>query len=421
MRLLPPRRARATTLEADERFKPDETAETGASQSSANDMSAADELTPRGDEPTLAPQKILALPEATAMLFMRPGQPHEPVAVPQVLLAPGEVLVATEFATVCGSDVHTVLGHRSEATPLVLGHETVGRVVALGLDAPNALDGMPLQIGDRVVWSVVVHCGACDRCQRGLPQKCRTLRKYGHERIGQGWELTGGFATHVHLRAGTAVLRVAEDLPARVLAPAGCGIATAFAALAAAERTVSLDGATVLITGGGLIGLAAAAMASERGAHVVLSDPEPARRQLAAQFGADVVIDPVMGEPAAVDGRYGMVDVVIEASGAPRAIATGIASAGVGAAIVLVGSVFPSDPVALAPEGVVRRQLSISGVHNYAPADLAGAVDFLSRCWQRYPFEGLVGDTYSLADLDAALVRAARRREVRVGVDPRLC
>lgn len=370
-------------------------------------------------EQGFAPARVVAVPEATAMLFMRTGKPHEPVAVPQVRLAPGEVLVETEFATVCGSDVHTVLGHRSEATPLVLGHEAVGRVVALGSEAPVGIGGVPVQLGDRVVWSVVVHCGSCDRCQRGLPQKCRHLRKYGHERIEQGWELTGGYATHVHLRAGTAILSVKEDLPAAVLAPAGCGIATAWAALAAAERTVSFEGATALITGGGLIGLAAAAMANERGAHVVLSDPEPGRRALAERFGVAAVIDPVMGEPAAVDARYGSVDVVIEASGSPRAIHTGIESAGVGAAIVLVGSVFPSDPISLAPERVVRRQLSISGVHNYAPEHLAGAVEFLERNWQRYPFEGLVGETYALGELDAALVRAARRREVRVGIDPR--
>ncbi len=370
-------------------------------------------------EAPASPQRTQTLPEATAMLFMRHGQQHERVAVPQVMLAPGEVLVETEFATVCGSDVHTVLGHRTEATPLVLGHETVGRVTALGVDAPLAIDGTVVQLGDRVVWSVSVHCGACDRCHRGLPQKCRTLRKYGHERIGQGWELTGGFATHVHLRAGTAILRVSEELPAQVLAPASCGIATAWAALAAAERVVSFGGATVLVTGGGLIGLAAAAMASERGAHVVLSDPEPGRRALATQFGADAVIDPVMGPPAAVDPRYGEVEVVIEASGALSALTTGLESAGVGAAIVLVGSVFPSDPVVLAPERVVRRQLSILGVHNYAPVDLVGAVDFLENAWQRFPFEGLVGERFALSDLDAALVRAARRREVRVGVDTR--
>lgn len=354
------------------------------------------------------------------MLFMRSGQPHEPAAVPQVLLSPGEVLVETEFVTVCGSDVHTVLGHRTEATPLVLGHEIVGRVTALGVGAPLAIDGAQVQIGDRVVWSVVVHCGACDRCQRGLPQKCRSLQKYGHERIAQGWELTGGFATHVHLRAGTAILRVKEEVPAKVLAPASCGIATAWAALAAAERTVSLEGATVLITGGGLIGLAAAAMASERGAHVVLTEPEPLRRELAAAFGVAKVIDPVMGEPASIDPRYGEVDVVIEASGSPRAVTTGLGSAGVGAAVVMVGSVFPSDPVLLAPERVVRRQLTIAGVHNYAPEHLAGAVDFLEQNWHTYPFEALVGETYALDDLDAALVRSARRREVRVGVDPRL-
>lgn len=368
----------------------------------------------------LETERVLTLPEATAMLFMRPGQAHESVAVPQVMLAPGEVLVEAEFATVCGSDVHTVLGHRNEATPLVLGHETVGRVVALGADAPTGLDGNTVQIGDRVVWSVVVHCGSCDRCRRGLPQKCRSLRKYGHERIAQGWELTGGFASHVHLLAGTAIQRVPEELPASVLAPAGCGIATAWAALAAAERTVPLEGATVLITGGGLIGLAAAAMASERGAHVVLSDPEPLRRSQAQLFGAKAVVDPIMGEPVSVHQRYGAVDVVIEASGVPRAIVTGLDAAGVGAAIVLVGSVFPSEAVPIAPERVVRSQLSISGVHNYSPADLAGAVEFLSQCWQRYPFAELVGETYPLGELDAALVRASRRREVRVGIDPKL-
>ena len=70
----------------------------------------------------------------------------------------------------------------------------------------------------------------------GMPQKCRELRKYGHEKIAPRWELTGGFATHVHLRAGTAIVRVGEDLPASVLAPASCGTATAWAALARASR-----------------------------------------------------------------------------------------------------------------------------------------------------------------------------------------
>lgn len=371
-------------------------------------LAAGDARSPRTGP--LAVETVLAEPRATAMLFMRPGRPHEPGAVPQVRLRPGEVLVRVELATVCGSDVHTVLGHRSEPTPLVLGHEAVGRVMRTGPGGARAVDGDVIAPGDRVVWSIAVHCGACDRCDRGLTQKCRALRKYGHERIGHGWELTGGFATHVHLLAGTPIVRVDEEVPAAVLAPAGCGVSTAWAALRAAERTVPLDGATVLVTGAGLIGLAASAMATERGARVVLSDPSPERRALGARFGAVVTCAPGE-EPAEVD-------VALDASGAPSAVAAGLAALAVGGAAVWVGSVFPTDPVPVVPERVVRGLVSVSGVHNYAPEDLRETVGFLRAHWRDYPFAELVGRTYALADLDDALARAAERREARVGIDP---
>lgn len=357
------------------------------------------------------------------MLFMKAGRPHEPVAVPQVLLGSGDLLVEVEFATVCSSDIHTSQGHRVEPAPAVLGHEAVGRVYAIGGVVP-ALDGVPLVPGDRVVWSVVAQCGTCDRCLRGVPQTCRTLRKYGHERIGQGWELTGGFATHVHLRAGTTVVRIDDALPAAVLAPAGCGISTAWAALAAAERTVLLRGATVLVMGAGLIGLASAAMAHERGATVVVAEPHEERRALARRFGAAATYDPLAGETPRDALRSPKflgreeIDVVIEASGSPLAVAAGLDAIGAGGVVVLVGSVFPTDPVPLVPERLVRSQVTVTGVHNYAPEHLRGALDFLAATWRTYPFEQLVGRVYPLIELDAALERAALHREVRVGVTP---
>ena len=373
-------------------------------------------------DPPTGPALTRARPHATAMLFMKSGRPHEPVAVPQVLLGSGELLVEVEFATVCSSDIHTALGHRVEPAPAVLGHEAVGRISAIGGVVP-AIDGVPLVPGDRVVWSVVAQCGTCDRCRRGIPQTCRTLRKYGHERIGQGWELTGGFATHVHLREGTTVIRVDEEMPAAVLAPAGCGISTAWAALAAAERIVSLRGATVLVTGGGLIGLSAAAMARERGATVILAEIDEARRTLSRSFGAVAAFDPLAGSTArdllassGLEGRE--IDVVIEASGSPLAVAAGIDAVGPGGVVVLVGSVFPTDPVALVPERLVRSQVTVTGVHNYAPEHLSGALEFLASHWRTYPFEQLVGRVYPLIELDAALDRAALRREVRVGITP---
>ncbi|MEL4318402.1 alcohol dehydrogenase catalytic domain-containing protein [Leifsonia sp. YIM 134122] len=365
-------------------------------------------------------------PSPLAMVWNEPGRPHQLIASPDVHLAPGDALVEIEFATVCGSDVHTVRGDRPAPTPLVLGHEQVGRVVAVGDGAVRA-DGSPLSVGDRVVWSLAVSCGACDRCSRGIPQKCRSLAKYGHERITRGWELTGGFATHVHVRAGTPIVLVSEEMPAAVAAAASCATATAVAAIDAASITNDLDGALVLITGGGMVGLSAAALAVEAGADVIVSDPDPSRRAFARRLGA-IAADPTtapgapehLDEVLAVRARRGLNEVLvaIEASGAPAALQTVISRIGVGGTVVLVGSVSPGPSVAIDPESMVRGLVTLTGVHNYTLSQLRRAVEFLERSWGEMPLADLVGETYPLSELDRAIEDAASGRHVRVGVVP---
>ncbi|KJQ53974.1 alcohol dehydrogenase catalytic domain-containing protein [Microbacterium sp. SA39] len=342
-------------------------------------------------------------PAATAMVWVGEGHRHETIAVPGVALADRDVLVAVELSTICGSDVHTVQGRRSAPTPLVLGHESVGRVIATGDAGASAVDGTPLRIGDRVVWSVTISCGSCDRCVQGLPQKCRTLGKYGHDRVGVHGDLTGAFGSHVQLRDGTAIVRVPEALPAAVLAPASCATATAWAAVARAARNRDLEGAAVRIHGAGLVGLSAAAIAAEHGATVEVLDPNPARRAQAVRFGAtELSRDP---------------EVVIEASG--HAVADALAGVAVGGTVVLVGSVFPADPVPFDAESIVRRLVTIAGIHNYTGAELADAVAFLAGRGRAYPFADAVGAVRPLLDIDEALLEAAAPdAPLRVGLIP---
>ncbi|WP_258062601.1 MULTISPECIES: zinc-binding dehydrogenase [unclassified Rathayibacter] len=342
------------------------------------------------------------------MVWLAPDRPHEAVAFVSVRLGSGDVLVEIELATICGSDVHTVHGDRSAPAPLVLGHEQLGRLVELGAGDPRAHDGSPLAVGDRVLWSIAASCGACDRCTSGLPQKCRTLRKYGHERMSDAWALSGGFATHAHVVAGTPIIRVPEDVPATVLAPVSCGTATAWAALTAAEAVHPLPGARLLISGAGLIGLTAAAMATDRGAAVTLVEPNLGRRALAGRFGAHAL------HPDELAGDF---DVVLEASGSRAAVNSALTSATTGGVVVLIGSVFPTEPVPLDPERVVRGLLTVRGVHNYTPGDLAAATAYIVDRWQAWPFADLVGDTVSLSDLDEG-IRRALDGPVRIGVTP---
>lgn len=159
----------------------------------------------------------------TLVTTTTPGSPDE-----------GEVLVRIDLATVCGSDLHTVNGKRPSPVPALLGHEQVGTVLAVGPGAPSCVDGTAVVPGMRVVWSVTASCGTCPRCLRDHPQKCRDLRKYGHESLDEQAPLTGGFATHCVLLPGTAIVAVPEGLPDAVAAPASCATATVAAAIAAA-------------------------------------------------------------------------------------------------------------------------------------------------------------------------------------------
>jgi alcohol dehydrogenase len=109
-----------------------------------------------------------------ARVFDGPGRPLRLVLFPRPALGPGEALVRVRLCTLCGSDLHTFFGRRTEPTPAVLGHEMVGEVEELGPgEALVDLDGESLRIGDRVVWSVAISCGRCFFCAYELRRSAR--------------------------------------------------------------------------------------------------------------------------------------------------------------------------------------------------------------------------------------------------------
>ncbi|MEY3458457.1 MAG: L-threonine 3-dehydrogenase [Planctomycetota bacterium] len=330
-----------------------------------------------------------------------------------------EILVAVESCTLCGSDLHSFEGRRAVPVPTVLGHEIVGRIAAFGSGATRVdLAGAPLVEGDRVVWAVVASCGQCSNCERDLPQKCERSVKYGHEAFRPGYELLGGLAEHCLLTPGTAIVRAPDAVSLNVISPASCATATIAAAM---ESAGEVAGRVVCITGGGLLGLTASAMCCERGAlAVVLCDVNAERRERAVRFGASHTASPEsLGEVLREASGGKGADVAIEVSGAPAAFQTLWPLLRIGARLVLVGAVFPAAPVSFPMDQLVRRNLLMSGVHNYGPRHLVQAVRFLETGGGRYPFEGLVSRWFALEETRSALAAAMDPGCIRIGVRPR--
>ena len=354
--------------------------------------------------------------EAIAMVFKDTKEPFVAQAIKIPALAQGEVLVRTTYATICTSDLHTFYGRRSGPTPSILGHEIIGKVVHLAEGGVNDYYGDPLRIGDRITWAVYAHDSSCRMSKKGIPQKSENLYKYGHEALSNESTLNGGFSTHCLLKSGSTIFKIPDSLSSPEAAPLNCTHATVAGALRLAG---GLSGKRVLISGVGMLGLSACAMAREEGAYqVIASDLKERKLQHALLFGADqyffanVSTADLKKDVAGEDG----VDVVIETSGAPTAIEKCLNSLGIGGTIVLVGSVFPQRNISLNAETIVRKLLSIRGLHNYIPEDLAHAIRFLAKTHQHYPFQNLVGKEFPLNQLDMAFKTGNQGTYYRIGV-----
>ena len=357
-----------------------------------------------------------------AAVFHESGAPLTLETYQLPRLGPGEVLVRITCATICGSDVHTFLGHRSTPVPTILGHEIMGVVEALDPNQPACdYTGRPLAIGDRVTWSIASSCGRCFFCAHDVPQKCESLFKYGHEQIVPEHPLSGGLAEHCHLAAGTTIVTVPDSLSDAVACPANCATAT----VAAALRVGAIcPGDSVLIQGAGMLGLTATAMASSRGAQqVIVCDVDGTRLQRATSFGAthNLLVGedegPLIKAVQELTAGRG-VDLAVELSGATNAVQTGLKLLRIGGRYVLIGSTFPTPPVSVDPEAVVRRCLTIVGNHNYKPEDLANAVVFLSQHGHNFPFAEIVHDEFVLQQSEDAFQQAISGQSLRVAVRP---
>lgn len=335
----------------------------------------------------------------------------------------GELLVRVAMSTICRSDIHAWQGRRPHPCPGVLGHEIVGRIVAIGEGVGSDLRGERLAVGDRITFSEYFVAGA-DYCSEvlALPQKSAGVAKYGHLALTTPPHHHGGFAEYCYVLPRSWVLRVPDLLSDAEAAPLNCGVATMMAVTEAAAIRI---GQSVVIQGLGLLGLYGAAIAKARGAvRVIGIDRVESRRALAARFGVDRVLDPAAMDEAELARQVVALcpplgaDAVLEVCGDPAVIPAGIEMLRVGGQYALAGVVNPGATVTLDAHRLLGKMLTLRGVHNYHPRHLIEALDFVVAQRRRHPFGELVDATYPLDRVGEAMADAAACRVLRAAIVP---
>jgi threonine dehydrogenase-like Zn-dependent dehydrogenase len=176
-----------------------------------------------------------------------------------------------------------------------------------------------------------------------------------------------------------------------------------------------------VIQGAGGLGLYAAAIGRDAGAHVTVVERIPERIELARAFGAHEIVD--MNEhdtPAARVEAVGEADFVLEVTGVPAAFAEALQLARPGGTVIEIGNVNVGEghEIALSPGTITRKSLTVRGVVRYPPWYLHRALRFLSRAHDRHPFDALSDREYALEEVAAAIGREEAREVARPAVVP---
>jgi len=270
--------------------------------------------------------------------------------VPMPVVGVNDVLIKVKKAAICGTDLHMYKWDEWSQShckpPYIMGHEFVGEVVEIGSGVRSIF------VGDRVTAEGHIICGHCRNCRRGMGHVCENTISVGI--MGKD----GCFAEYVFILESN-VVKLNPAIPddfAAIMDPFGNATHTALA--------FPLLGEDVLITGAGLIGTMAAGICRYAGAkHIVVTDINPLRLDIAKRMGATLTVDESKGE--SIDyamqklGIHGF-DVGLEMSGAPSAFNEMVAHMYKGANIAQLG-ILPSD-TKVNWSDVIFNALTIKGI-----------------------------------------------------------
>ena len=292
-----------------------------------------------------------------------------------------EVLVKIESCGICGTDLHIVEGTSRSSPPVVLGHEYAGFVTDPGTNPRGIHEGAHVAVDPNIP------CGRCPYCRRGLVHLCTGLRALGVD-------IDGGMAEY-SIVPSSQLYAIPQGLTAEesmFIEPVSC-------AVHGMDRAGIRTGDTVVILGGGTIGLVMLQLVRHGGAAaVIVSEPLAHKRKIATDVGASLVIDPAGGalRQAVMDTTGIGADVVIDCAGTPATARTAVELARRGGVVVFFGVCPIGETIPVEPNDVYFRELTIVGSYvnphtfSRAIALLRGGVVRVGPLEVRaYPLEGV--------------------------------
>ena len=318
---------------------------------------------------------------------------------PRPTIGAGEVLLRVLGCGLCGSDIAKIVDP-STPVPLVLGHEVVGEIVALG---PGVTD---CAIGDRVVAAHHVPCGDCHYCRRGSESMCHAFKASNLD--------PGGFAEYVRVPAPNvrhALFRVPRhvtDEAASFVEPLAC-------CLRSVRRARVAPGDTVVVVGLGSIGCLFVQLLRRAGAVVVGCDPIAARAELARRLGA-AAAGPASAAAAAqreLSGGRGA-DQVIVTGGGTDVLPWAVESLRDGGTVHYFAS--GGDTLPLRLETLYHRELTLTATYSSSPSDLAEAFRLIVA--GEVSVDRLVTHRVTLPGLHRGVDLMRRREALKVYVTP---
>ncbi|MDP6665872.1 MAG: alcohol dehydrogenase catalytic domain-containing protein [Dehalococcoidia bacterium] len=315
--------------------------------------------------------------------------------VPNPGAHPGRVVVKMDTVGVCGTDVHITQGLFPSTPPRVLGHEGSGVIVEVGEGVDSS------RIGERVVMNTTSWCGECPACKTWSISRCENAD-----------QSSGMFAEYATAPSQAAV-RIPDGLDLELAAltePAAC-------CLSGAEMMDIPDEAVGVVIGGGIMGLFTLAFLKRRGVEtMIMSEPVAARREMATQFGADLLHNPADSDLTEFvkdqTGGYGA-NIASEAVGIPALVAKCVELVRPRGQVLMIGVCPEGAPLPVDLYDMHYREITLKGAF--------GRGDVFARTPEeinKLDLDGVISGRYALQDVPQAIVDSGEGKGVKFVIKP---